>query len=63
MTSDSEHEPTACREFQARLPVLFESGDELYSDAHLRNCELCMALVIDLEKIADESRRRFERYN
>jgi|HubBroStandDraft_5_1064220.scaffolds.fasta_scaffold2743984_1 hypothetical protein len=63
MASDSEFESMACKEFQQRLPKLLESGDELYSDAHLRSCELCRALVIDLEKIADEGRRRFERYN
>jgi hypothetical protein len=50
-------------EFQRKLPTMLESGDELYSDAHLRSCELCRALVIDLENISDEARSRFERYN
>jgi hypothetical protein len=63
MRSASENEFTACKEFQRRLPRLLESGEELYSDAHPRNCELCKALVTDLEKIAEEARRRFERYN
>jgi hypothetical protein len=60
MTSDSEHESTACEEFQRRLRKLLESGDEPYSDAHLQNCKFCRALVIDLEQIADQARRRFE---
>jgi hypothetical protein len=63
MVGDSERETAARKEFQQRLPVLLQSGEELYDDPHLQGCDVCRALVVDLEQIGDAARRRFERYN
>jgi hypothetical protein len=55
-------EPNAmsCSDFQKQLPDLFSSGSIIEDHPHLRNCDLCRALVDDLEIIAEEARRRFE---
>jgi hypothetical protein len=45
-----------CAEFQQRLPELFESGEDLSKDEHLRTCETCSALVQDLEYIAQQAK-------
>jgi hypothetical protein len=45
-----------CAEFQDRLPELFESGKNLSSEAHLKTCENCAALVRDLEYIAQQAK-------
>lgn len=59
MTGDSELEATDCQEFQRRLPVLLEVGEDLYQDRHLQTCGTCRALVVDLEKIAENARELF----
>jgi hypothetical protein len=61
MSADSEYDAADCEDFQRRLPTLFETGDDLYKDSHLRNCEHCRMLVVDLEYIAEEARRLFGR--
>ena len=45
-----------CEEFQNQLPELFESGAELSTQAHLKSCEQCAALVRDLEYIAQQAK-------
>jgi len=45
-----------CAVFQDQLPSLFESGEDLASQAHLRTCENCRALVQDLEYIAQQAK-------
>lgn len=45
-----------CEEFQNQLPELFESGAELSTQAHLKSCEQCSALVRDLEYIAQQAK-------
>ena len=45
-----------CAAFQDELPSLFESGENLSSQAHLRTCENCRALVQDLEYIAQQAK-------
>jgi hypothetical protein len=57
--ADSEPEARDCQEFQRRLTVLLETGEDLYRDPHLQTCEHCRALVVDLEKIAENARELF----
>lgn len=45
-----------CAEFQERLPELFESGEDLSNNEHLKECENCAALVRDLEYIAQQAK-------
>ena len=56
MTSDHEHTPQECNEFQEQLPDLFDSGADLSQQEHLKNCENCAALVRDLEYIAAQAK-------
>ena len=57
MTND----PTkmSCAEFQAKLPELIGSGADAASHPHIQNCELCRALLADLETIAEAARQLF----
>ena len=48
-----------CAEFQAQLPELIGSGESLSGNPHLESCELCRALLSDLETIADAARQLF----
>ena len=48
-----------CAEFQAHLPELIGSGADLSNDPHLQECELCRALLADLETIAQAARDLF----
>jgi hypothetical protein len=48
-----------CEEFQAQLPDLIGSGENLADNEHLRTCELCRALLADLETIAEAARQLF----
>jgi hypothetical protein len=48
-----------CEAFQAQLPELVGSGHNLADHAHLKNCELCRALLADLETIAEAARQLF----
>ena len=45
-----------CAAFQNELPRLFESGEDLDSQAHLQTCENCRALVQDLKYIAQQAK-------
>jgi predicted anti-sigma-YlaC factor YlaD len=49
----------SCPEFQARLPELVSSGEDASAHPHLQNCELCRALLADLETIAEAARQLF----
>lgn len=55
MTSDPAL--MSCAEFQAKLPDLIGSGVDASSHPHIRNCELCRALLADLETIAEAARK------
>ena len=46
----------SCAEFQAHLPELIGSGADLSNHPHLNECELCRALLADLETIAEAAR-------
>lgn len=57
MTDDARS--MTCRQFQARLPELIGSREDLAAVPHLQNCPLCRALLSDLETIADAARELF----
>jgi predicted anti-sigma-YlaC factor YlaD len=48
-----------CAEFQAQLPELIGSGEQIAEHPHLQNCELCRSLLADLETIAEAARQLF----
>ena len=48
-----------CVEFQAQLPELIASGEDANIHPHLQSCELCRALLADLETIAEAARQLF----
>ena len=48
-----------CAEFQAQLPELIGSGGNPSTHPHLQSCELCRALLADLETIAEAARQLF----
>jgi len=49
----------SCEAFQAQLPELIGSGENPADNSHLRDCELCRALLADLETIAEAARQLF----
>jgi predicted anti-sigma-YlaC factor YlaD len=46
----------SCEQFQAQLPELIGAGENVAEHEHIRNCELCRALLADLETIAEAAR-------
>ena len=50
-------EEMSCEEFQSMLPELIGSGADVSQHPHLINCELCRALLSDLEAIAEAARQ------
>ncbi len=53
------HDPhkMSCAAFQALLPELIGSGADAAAHPHLQSCELCRALLADLEIIAEAARQ------
>jgi predicted anti-sigma-YlaC factor YlaD len=49
----------SCAEFQAKLPEMIASGENAASHPHIQSCELCRALLADLETIAEAARQLF----
>lgn len=49
----------SCEEFQAQLPELIGAGEDVASHPHLQSCELCRALLVELETIAEAARQLF----
>lgn len=49
----------SCAEFQARLPELVGAGEDLAAHPHIQSCDLCRALLADLETIAEAARQLF----
>lgn len=49
----------SCAEFQAQLPELIGSGQDAAAHPHIEKCELCRALLADLETIAEAARQLF----
>jgi hypothetical protein len=48
-----------CIEFQAQLPELIGAGQDVSAHPHIQSCELCRALLADLETIAEAARQLF----
>jgi hypothetical protein len=48
-----------CAEFQAQLPELIGTGENISGHPHLESCELCRELLSDLETIAEAARQLF----
>ncbi len=59
MTNNSNNLILTCAEFQAQLPELIGSGARITDHPHVQNCELCRALLADLETIAEAARQLF----
>jgi hypothetical protein len=57
MNHDTEN--MSCEEFQSKLPELIGSGQIDAGHPHLKDCELCQALLADLETIAEAARQLF----
>lgn len=57
MTDHSEK--MTCAEFQSKLPELIGAGENVSSHPHIESCELCRALLADLETIAEAARQLF----
>jgi hypothetical protein len=49
----------SCEEFQSHLPELIGAGVDVSSHPHVLGCELCRALLADLEAIARAARELF----
>jgi hypothetical protein len=49
-------ESMTCQEFQEQLAELIGSGADVENHPHLKNCDLCKALLRDLETIAKAAR-------
>jgi hypothetical protein len=49
----------SCAEFQAQLPELFGRPEMFGDHPHLQNCKLCVALLADLNAIAEAARELF----
>jgi hypothetical protein len=47
----------SCQEFQDQLPELIGSGMNISDHPHMKECELCRALVAELETIAEAARQ------
>jgi hypothetical protein len=48
-----------CADFQSQLPDLIATGQSISGHPHLADCELCQALLADLETIAEAARQLF----
>jgi len=57
MTQDRDK--MSCQEFQAQLPELVGSGQDLAAHPHYQSCALCRALLAELETIAEAARQLF----
>jgi hypothetical protein len=53
------HGDMSCEEFQSQLPELIGSGKIDANHPHLKDCDLCQALLADLETIAEAARQLF----
>ncbi|HTB97310.1 MAG TPA: hypothetical protein VK716_09905 [Terracidiphilus sp.] len=54
---NSDREEMSCQEFQAQLPELVGSGEDMSKHPHLQSCENCKALLADLQTIADAAKQ------
>jgi predicted anti-sigma-YlaC factor YlaD len=56
---NDERKELSCEAFQAQLPDLIGSGENVADHPHLKDCDLCRALLADLETIAEAARQLF----
>ena len=49
----------SCAEFQAQMSELIGAGEDASNHPHVQNCELCRALLTELETIAEAARQLF----
>jgi hypothetical protein len=49
----------SCAEFQEHLPELIATGEDVSQHPHILECDLCRALLADLETIAQAARALF----
>ena len=49
----------SCEEFQAQMPELIGSGQDASAHPHVQSCDLCRALLTDLQTIAEAARQLF----
>jgi len=54
-----EAKELSCAAFQAQLPELIGTGANAAEHPHVQSCELCSALLNDLETIAEAARQLF----
>jgi hypothetical protein len=59
MTAPIDPKHLSCEEFQALLPELIGTGNDINLHPHIQSCELCRALLADLETIAEAARQLF----
>lgn len=59
MTVTNDAKNMTCEEFQALLPELIGTGQDINRHPHIQSCELCRALLADLEAIAQAARDLF----
>ncbi len=57
MTNDPKN--MTCAEFQDLMPDLIGTGQKISDHPHYQSCELCRALLADLETIAEAARMLF----
>lgn len=55
----NDRKTMSCADFQSQLPELIGSGANVSAHPHIQNCELCRALLADLETIAEAARQLF----
>ena len=48
-----------CEEFQAQMAEMIGTGEDASMHPHVQSCELCRALLRDLETIAEAARQLF----
>ena len=48
-----------CAEFQAQLPELIGSGEDIFKHPHVESCELCRSFLAELQTIAEAARQLF----
>jgi len=58
VTDPRNAETMSCEEFQSLLPELISTGEEVDRHPHVDKCELCKALIDDLNRIAQDARNR-----
>jgi len=59
MTDPRETRNLSCEQFQALLPELIGSGEDISLHPHMQTCALCRELVSELETIAEAARQLF----